>query len=89
MELDRPVMLGLALNRNARRQLCRRFMKTSSLTPSSLQRLSYDDCQEIRELYSWASFQELEIRYTNAVTDKKRPKNRELLISPQDVAHGQ
>jgi len=45
-------------------------------------RLSYDDCPEIRELYSWASFQELEIRYTNAVTDKKRPKNRELLISP-------
>lgn len=45
-------------------------------------RLSYDDCPEIRELYAWASFQELEIRYTNAVTDKKRPKNRELLISP-------
>jgi DNA adenine methylase len=45
-------------------------------------RLSYDDCPEIRELYSWAEFQELEIRYTNAVTDKQRPKNRELLISP-------
>ncbi len=45
-------------------------------------RLSYDDCPEIRELYSWASFQELEIRYTNAVTKTKRPKNRELLISP-------
>jgi hypothetical protein len=36
---------------------------------------------------SWAEFEELEIRYTNAVTDKKRPKNKELLISPspQDV----
>lgn len=45
-------------------------------------RLSYDDCQDIRDLYSWASFAELEIRYTNAVTDKKRPKNRELLICP-------
>lgn len=45
-------------------------------------RLSYDDCPEVRELYSWAEFRELEIRYTNAVTDKKRPKNRELLISP-------
>lgn len=45
-------------------------------------RLSYDDCQEIRDLYSWADFKELEIRYTNAVTDKQRPKNRELLISP-------
>lgn len=51
-------------------------------------RLSYDDCPAVRELYSWAEFQELEIRYTNAVTAKKRPKNRELLISPapQDVA---
>lgn len=45
-------------------------------------RLSYDDCPEVRELYSWAEFCELEIRYTNAVTNKKRPKNRELLISP-------
>jgi DNA adenine methylase len=45
-------------------------------------RLSYDDCPEVRDLYSWAEFRELEIRYTNAVTDKKRPKNRELLISP-------
>ena len=45
-------------------------------------RLSYDDCQEIRDLYSWADFKELEIRDTNAVTDKQRPKNRELLISP-------
>lgn len=45
-------------------------------------RLSYDDCPQIRDLYSWAEFQELEIRYTNAVTDKRRPKNRELLISP-------
>jgi len=45
-------------------------------------RLSYDDCPEIRDLYSWASFRELEIRYTNAVTTKRRPKNRELLISP-------
>jgi DNA adenine methylase len=45
-------------------------------------RLSYDDCPRVRELYAWASFRELEIRYTNAVTKDKRPKNRELLISP-------
>jgi DNA adenine methylase len=53
-------------------------------------RLSYDDCSEVRDLYSWAGFRELEIRYTNAVTDKKRPKNRELLIhpvSPLEAAH--
>lgn len=49
-------------------------------------RLSYDDCPEIRDLYSWAEFHELEIRYTNAVTDKKRPKNRELLICPSPEA---
>ena len=46
-------------------------------------RLSYDDCQEIRDLYSWAAFKELEIRYTNAVTTKRRPKNMELLILPE------
>jgi DNA adenine methylase len=51
-------------------------------------RLSYDDCPEVRDLYSWAQFRELEIRYTNAVTDKKRPKNRELLISPQESDNG-
>lgn len=51
-------------------------------------RLSYDDCPEIRELYSWADFEELEIRYTNAVTNKKRPKNMELLILPQEVQCG-
>jgi len=46
-------------------------------------RLSYDDCPEVRSLYEWAGFTELEILYTNAVTDKKRPKNCELLISPE------
>jgi DNA adenine methylase len=46
-------------------------------------RLSYDDCQEIRDFYSWAAFKELEIRYTNAVTTKRRPKNMELLILPE------
>lgn len=45
-------------------------------------RLSYDDCPQVRELYSWAEFRELEVRYTNSVTNKMRPKNRELLISP-------
>ncbi len=45
-------------------------------------RLSYDDCPKVRELYAWATFAELEIRYTNAVTSDRRPKNRELLISP-------
>lgn len=51
-------------------------------------RLSYDDCPEVRDLYSWASFEELEIRYTNAVTKDKRPKNRELLISPPPESDG-
>jgi hypothetical protein len=30
----------------------------------------------------------LEIRYTNAVTKTKRPKNRELLISPPSEVEG-
>lgn len=45
--------------------------------------LSYDDHPEIRRLYSWATFKELEVRYSNAVTNKAtRPKNREVLITP-------
>lgn len=51
-------------------------------------RLSYDDCPRVRELYAWASFAELEIRYTNAVTRSRRPKNRELLISPPQESEG-
>lgn len=44
--------------------------------------LSYDDHPEIRRLYSWATFTELEVRYSNAVTKKAtRPKNREVLIT--------
>ena len=55
-------------------------------TPSDW-RLSYDDCPQIREMYSWAYFKELEITYTNAVTrDIQRPKNREVLISPSGAA---
>lgn len=45
-------------------------------------RLSYDDCKEVRDLYWWARLEELEVRYTNAVTGKQRPKNKELLIFP-------
>lgn len=51
-------------------------------------RLSYDDCPKVRELYAWATFSELEIRYTNAVTSDRRPKNRELLISPPEETEG-
>lgn len=47
-------------------------------------RLSYDDCEEIRGLYSWARSKELEVRYTNAVTGKQRPKNKELLLFPDE-----
>lgn len=45
-------------------------------------RLSYDDCPEVRSLYEWATFTELEVKYTNALAKTSRPKNRELLISP-------
>lgn len=45
--------------------------------------LSYDDHPRIRELYSWASFHEMHIVYTNAVTSGlKRPKNMEVAIVP-------
>ena len=44
--------------------------------------LSYDDHPEIRRLYKWATFKELHITYTNAVTrEGVRPKNREVAIT--------
>jgi DNA adenine methylase len=45
-------------------------------------RLSYDDCERVRDLYSWATRRQLEVRYTNAITNESRPRNRELLIYP-------
>jgi DNA adenine methylase len=39
--------------------------------------LSYDDCPEIRDLYSWATIEELEVKYSIAGSTKKG----ELLIS--------
>jgi DNA adenine methylase len=42
--------------------------------------LSYDDHAEIRRLYDWAQFRELEVLYTNAVATGERPKNREVAI---------
>ena len=49
--------------------------------------LSYDDHPRIRELYSWADFNDLFITYTNAVHQGgKRPKNREVAITPRKSA---
>jgi DNA adenine methylase len=45
-------------------------------------RLSYDDCDRVRELYSWAASRALAVRYTNAVTSGSRPQRAELLICP-------
>ena len=39
--------------------------------------LSYDDCKEIRELYSWAKIEELDVKYSISGATKKG----ELLIS--------
>lgn len=44
--------------------------------------LSYDDHPEIRRLYDWANFSDLFITYTNATVSGKRPKNREVAITP-------
>lgn len=44
--------------------------------------LSYDDHQEIRRLYEWCDFTELEITYSNATHAKaRRPKNSEVAIT--------
>lgn len=44
--------------------------------------LSYDDHKEIRRLYDWCDFTELEITYSNATNAKtRRPKNSEVAIT--------
>jgi len=48
--------------------------------------LSYDDHPKIRELYNWADFALLEIIYTTSMArESRRPKNREVLITHNDV----
>ena len=46
--------------------------------------LSYDLCEEVRALYSWASIQEVETCYTTAKTRgaKKRARRREVVVVP-------
>lgn len=50
--------------------------------------LSYDDCPEIRSLYSWASFHQFDVNYTITATKNKRTGERlstkkpELFIYP-------
>lgn len=45
--------------------------------------LSYDEHETIREMYSWASFHEIKVTYTMAKsTGDKRPKNKEVAITP-------
>lgn len=48
--------------------------------------LSYDDHPFIRDLYSWATSQNVDIVYTSAVARTKRRKNSELLIAPNAEA---
>lgn len=45
--------------------------------------LSYDDCREVRELYSWATIQTVSMRCT---ISQKRDRKTELLISRKGVA---
>lgn len=46
--------------------------------------LSYDDHHHIRKLYDWAHVKQIEVQYTTAmIHGVQRPKNKEILISPQ------
>jgi DNA adenine methylase len=46
--------------------------------------LSYDNCEEIRQLYDWAYINELNVNYT-IVTDGNSTKKTELLISKEEL----
>ncbi len=54
----------------------KRLMNVLKSTPHKWL-LSYDDCKEIRELYSWAKIEELDVKYSISGATKKG----ELLIS--------
>lgn len=46
--------------------------------------LSYDDHEEIRRLYRWASIREISVKYTMGIAGAPmRPKNQEVVISPR------
>ena len=53
--------------------------------------LSYDDCDEIRELYQWACVQPLDVNYSITATKDKKTGERlsrtkaELLICPKET----
>lgn len=45
--------------------------------------LSYDDCPQVRDLYSFATVRTINVTYTTATaTTIKRPKNQEVVITP-------
>jgi DNA adenine methylase len=48
--------------------------------------LSYDDCAQVRSLYSWASFYEMDIKYSSAPAKKNWKQKIELIIKPMDQA---
>jgi DNA adenine methylase len=45
--------------------------------------LSYDECPKVRQLYSWADCQPINITYSNRVEKQSRAKSSELLIRPR------
>ena len=49
--------------------------------------LSYDECEEVRRLYSWASINEVETVYTTAKTRgaPRRARRREVVVVPRGV----
>lgn len=46
--------------------------------------LSYDDCEEVRSLYSWASFYGMDIKYSSAPAKKNWKLKTELIIKPME-----
>jgi DNA adenine methylase len=46
--------------------------------------LSYDDHPFIRELYAWAIFRSVNVKYTVATSKTPRRKNSEIIITPRD-----
>jgi DNA adenine methylase len=76
-----PALYKHSMDDNAHHRLADLLQKTEATWV-----LSYDDHPFVRSLYSWAHFEPISLTYTMASTNKKRPKNGEVIITHRKAA---
>jgi DNA adenine methylase len=82
--LDPPyVQMGAALYSTNMSHAEHETLANELRTTKSQWLLSYDDCAAVRQLYSWADCQPINITYSNRVEKQSRARSSELLIRPK------